>query len=149
MKKLVPSPEEVEPIEAREFMDAYVFAMTVSRGNVPDQIRNPREHKFRVEDRVVALNDIPMNRFGLALAQKFDGRDATFRSFMWRFWALLEMLESPLLSDFVRTREGVLEAHPAILFVAAQMRLNAKLQFDEQAFVSEVGRIAPTLEVEE
>jgi hypothetical protein len=130
-------------------MDAYVFAMTVSRGDVPDQIRNPREHRFRYEDRVIALNDIPMNRFGLALAQKFDGRDSAFRSFMWRFRALLEMLESPLLAEFVRTRGGVQEAHPAVLFVAAQMRLNTKLQFDEQAFASEVERIAPTLGVEE
>lgn len=147
---LVPEPSDVGPCDRAEFVAAILYGGTVSSGEVPDQERNPSDCKIQFEDGTLSLTDRPMNRFGMAMARRFRGDEAGYRTFMWRWMAMGAITADPDAPDeFFRGEGRQREMHPAIVHAAAVVPLRDKLQFDPPEFWDRVREIAKELEEQE
>lgn len=94
-----------------------------------------------------AKAESPFTRAALALRQHFGDETAHLQSALWRFYAVMALYRRGALGPWVRRsprRPEVGAIHPAVLDVAARMRLsnNGKLPIDK--FLAEVERVART-----
>ena len=137
-------PADIQSFPPEEFRDTFLYAMHVSGGSVPDEIRRPSDHKIAFEDGAVySLTDRLENRFGLAIAKRFRGDFDRMKSFMFRYWALCELMSKGHLDEYRRScGDGTEDVNEAIFHAAASFPLTPKLKFAAKAFRAEVARIA-------
>ncbi len=137
--------EEIPALDPQEFIETFLYAEGVGSGRIPDAIRAPTDFKFLMEDgEVASLADIPLHRTGMAVMQRFRGRENEGAAFMERYWALKALMRTPLLAEYQRPCEdpGATEVHPAVLKVAAREPLPTNGEFAPQAFLASVVRLA-------
>jgi len=87
----------------------------------------------------------PYAKAALALREQFRDQPERFESAMSRFVALMHLFTRDRLRRWVRTNAGDRNAqdiHPAVVHVAAQMKLNRNGKFPERKFLSAVADIA-------
>src|SRR5207249_2422707 len=87
---------------------------------------------------LLALTNVPENRFGLAIARHFRNEDEKFRSFMWRFLALHRLFEHPSMKNYTRETGDEREIHSAVFEVAATHQLSDNYVFASSPFFEEV-----------
>jgi hypothetical protein len=82
------APKDIDPIEFKETID---YATEVAHGALSDEINLPPidgDFEFESEGEAFRLGNHPSDRFGLAAAKKYRGREEDFYAFMMRFRAL-------------------------------------------------------------
>ena len=89
-------PEEAIAFDPVEFQFAFAYATEVS--HAPATIlNNPKDVKIhlKTEEKTkhFTFTDIPMNRLGFAMVQRFKNNSLKFSSFMWRWFAFVELIQ--------------------------------------------------------
>ncbi len=88
------------------------------------------------EQMKVSFTDCPMNRAMFAVKRSFN--DPTkFMSFMWRFWALMDLVREDGLRPWCQPSnetEGAITIPSEVLDVARRMRLNKRGAFNVRNF---------------
>jgi hypothetical protein len=122
---------------------AYYFGVAISAAELTLPTRNPEtvgvvvvEHEGGSVERL-SLVDNPMNR--ALLATKREIGDAwKFSSFVWRFWALMELIGANRLGGFTQQVADAPEArhmHPAVIDVARRLTLTKQGHFRAHEFL--------------
>ena len=92
---------------------------------------------------LLQVPDSPHSRAAFALKRRFPDDDAAFRSALARFRALMHLFSRNALSRWSKLREGGRTAlHPAVIDVAASMRLAGNGHFPPRKFDQAVERTA-------
>jgi hypothetical protein len=67
----------------------------------------------------------PMHRPLLAARDYFGDQVKEFQNFLLRFWALMGLIETNILCDWVREalEKGGTELHPSVIYACAEVRL--------------------------
>jgi hypothetical protein len=138
----VVKPEESLPFDPLEFRLTLMFAMEA--GKIPSPGFRPTDMKLRLKDKdgsveTLQFTDIPINRFGMAVLRRYGKQTEKASSFMFRFFALNDLIRSGQLSpDYYRPapKDGEpSEIHDAVLEVAATLPLSPKGAFKPRAFL--------------
>ena len=132
---------QADPLDPEEF----IFAVRLSDAayGMKTPMRSPADRGVVFKGnagKTYAMPDIPIHRYGLALAEHFRGHESKFRSFLLRHFAMQEMLRSKKARQWSRKCEGGREFHPAVLHVAATMPFNDG--FDEKEFFRRIRELA-------
>jgi hypothetical protein len=157
MKKRRPirvvKPEQSVPFDPLEFRLTLMFAMEA--GRKPSPGFRPTELKLRLKEedgtsKTLQFTDIPINRFGVAVLQRYGRRTKKYSSFMFRVFALMDLIRSGVLSPYYYRpahREGEpSELHDAVLDVAASHPLTAKGGFEREAFLKALAKASARYE---
>ncbi len=138
-------PEDAVPFDSVEFQMAFAYAVEV--GHAPATLLNkPSDVKFRLKDgtktKQYTFADVPMNRLGFAMVQRFRNDQTKFFSFMWRWFAFMELNHSGALGDEFRKRAESEDdpdmIHPCVIELAGSFPLNSKGNFEHSAFLAEL-----------
>lgn len=146
-------PYELIALDPDEFIAAHEYAAMVAENEFLEEIPGLKS-KIRIEDKVLSLTNIPMNRFGLAIMRFFRGRkhDKGW-SFMMRMFAMgrvmRAMKDNKEMKPFTKEVDGREEFHAAIFEVAATQKLNAKHEFSPALFLKSVKRVAKRMDADE
>lgn len=140
-------PEDAMAFDPVEFQFAFAYATEVAHS--PATLLNrPNDHEILLKrgqkTERLAFTDIPMNRLGFAMVQRFQNDQKKFFSFMWRWFAFIDLIHSDVLSDEFR-KPGKSEdepdmIHPFVIELAGSFPLNTNGKFDHPAFVAELRR---------
>ena len=100
-------PEDSVAFDPTEFQFAFAYAVEVA--HAPATIlHNPRDLKFSLKKgrktQRYTFTDIPMNRLGMAMVQRFRDDKVKYFSFMWRWFAFIDLVHSNVLGDEFRQR---------------------------------------------
>lgn len=142
-------PESVDPLDGDDFMGAYQYAGMVASHEFIEEIP-AIERPIIVDDNGTQMKWAKKGpaMFGLAAARHFRDDTDKYFSFMWRFWALVVILEDESIREFVRDSEdGSREVHPAVIEVAATFPLRPKDGFDVPGFLERVREVAEGMDV--
>jgi hypothetical protein len=90
--------------------------------------------------RHMQLADIPLSRFGLAVAGRYRDDTRKYSSFMWRWLALQKLIESGALDDRfyqpgAKRGEGAW-LNDCVVGLAATFPLNKRGDFDRRGFLA-------------
>lgn len=140
-------PEKAIAFDPVEFQFAFAYATGVSHApattlnrptDVKIMLKNGRK-KWRY-----TFADNPMNRLGLAMAQRFRNDQQKYFSFMWRWFAFIELVYSGVLGDEFRKEAKSQDEpdmiHPYVVELAGSFPLTAKGRFEHGAFLAELRR---------
>ena len=87
----------------------------------------------------VPVSDNPYQRAAAALSEHFMDDESGLKSLMWRFGALMNLLERKVLQRWIKQDENQsMRIHPAVLDVASYMRLSRNGRFAQKKFVQAV-----------
>lgn len=132
-------PQNAVAFEFDEF--SYHFDLAMAAGALRMPVANPQQTGFVLVDEdgseeAYRFGDHPMNRAAFAVKQSFN--DALkFMSFMWRFWALMDLLRDDGLPPWCQPStetEGAIIIPSEILDVARRMRMNKRGAFNAPRF---------------
>lgn len=133
-----------EPVE---FQLAFAYATEV--GHSPATLLNrPTDAKISLKRggkiERLTFKDIPMNRLGIAMVQRYQNDQKKFFSFMWRWFAFIELIRSDVLGEeFCKRAKSKDEPdmiHPFVIELAGSFPLTNEGKFDHGAFVAELQR---------
>ena len=71
-----------------------------------------------------------------------DGERA--KSFLYRFWALMDLVAKGQLTSWVTTENETQRLHPVLLLAAAEVRMTKKARFPTKRFVQYVEEVIRT-----
>ena len=85
----------------------------------------------------------PYLRVMVAVRNHFGQDYAHLACFMFRFWALIDLLRRKHIQQWVSVDEATnfQEFHPAVLLAGAEVKLTGKAKFPPKRFVQHVERI--------
>ena len=140
-------PEDAVPFDPVEFQLAFAYAVEVSHAPAT-LLNNPRDFKFSRKEgsktNHYMFADVPMNRLGFAMVQRFRNDQTKFSSFMWRWLGVIELVHSDALGDEFRqpaqSEEDPDMIHPYVIELAGSFPLNSKGRFEHPAFLAELRR---------
>lgn len=139
-------PESCQPLSYEEFEFAFALAMQAGYLKVPVY---PRAYGVNLQEgdgsvsRLV-LTDIPENRAAIAVKQHFGEEYEKFQSFMWRFFALIDILHDPRAAGWIEDDPDDPEAQRMAVVVvnaAATVPLNKQGKFLRKRFFAEAIRL--------
>jgi len=147
MDEIPKRPADVLPMSSEQFM----FAVQV--GNAAGAYRMPMESpagfgiSLEMEDGITQrfrLNDVPENRFGIALKQHFGNDRLALASFMLRWFALVRILKCDECQTYIRpdSDSGARLIHSSVFDVAATQPLNESWEFDRDTFFTPVAELS-------
>ena len=131
-----------------KFATAFTWAMNAISGAA--QITDPTTIGFDFDDEdgepvQVRFNDTSVTRLGVAMRERYGATDPDKSlSAMLRIWALMDLLKSGRLDEWIRLARdgsGEREVAPAVVSAAAVVPLNREYQFPCYAFLREVRRL--------
>lgn len=137
-------PKDAVAFEPTEFL--FTLQSCGEMARQPGLLNRPAEHGFGIigDDGKATryhFTDIFENRFGMAVCQRFQNDRRKYFSFMWRWFALMEVVQSGALDGhYLRRGEQEHEIHDAVFHVAASFPLTAKGRFSRRAFLSALAR---------
>jgi hypothetical protein len=140
-------PEEAIAFDPVEFQFAFAYATEVSHApatmlNRPTDVKLTLK-KGRKKQRY-NFTDVPMNRLGFAMAQRFKNDQTKFQSFMWRWFAFIDLIYSDVLDGELRkqaTKKGEPDMiHPYVVELAGSFPLTNKGRFEHSDFLAELRR---------
>lgn len=135
-------PAKALTFDPAEFWSTLQYALEQSASPCPAWDPTKRGLLLQDEDGKVTriqFTDCPENRFGFAVAERYQDNRPKLHSFMWRWFALHELLHSGKLSDrwYRRGQDGDL-LDDRVLEVAASFPLKRRGGFGHHAFVAEL-----------
>lgn len=143
----VVKPEQAVPFDPIEFKMTLMFAMEA--GHEPSPGFDPTRLKLKLKDtdgssKTLQFADIPINRFGIAVLQRYGKDTKKYSSFMFRAFALMDLVRSgELSSHYYRPApkdDEASEIHDAVLELAASFPLSATGGFERRAFLEALAR---------
>jgi hypothetical protein len=138
-------PEEAIAFDPVEFQFAFTYATEVS--HAPATIlNNPKDVKIHLKTegktKRFTFTDIPMNRLGFAMTQRFKNDATKFSSFMWRWFAFIELVYSDVLGEEFRKKAKSKNEpdmiHPYVIELAGSFPLTTSGKFKHSAFLKEL-----------
>ena len=91
----------------------------------------------------VPVSENPYQRAAAALGEYFEDDEAGLNSLMWRFGALMKLLELKILQRWIKLDENQsMRIHPAVLDVASYLRLSRNGRFAQKKFLQAVNAVA-------
>jgi hypothetical protein len=91
----------------------------------------------------VPVSANPYQRAAAALSEYFENDEPGLKSLMWRFSALMALLERKVLQRWVKQDHNQsMRIHPAVLDVASYLRLSSNGRFAQKKFVQAVNAVA-------
>jgi len=131
--------------------EEFLFAARVgdAAGTLQTPVENPSAKKFVVLDDngeealSFRMRDDPTTRFGLAVAGHFRNEERKMMAFMFRWFALMRLTDSPRMKEWAKADDEDPDAtliRETVLRVAARFPMSEGYVFDEEAFFAEVAR---------
>ena len=139
---VLPTPQEIVPLDPDEFIAAYEYAAMVAQHELLEEIPGIGKPFVMTDVGAFELTNVFDNRFGLAAARHFGNETEKFMSFMWRVLALLRLLKHPSTKKYLRKGSDDCEVHRAVFEVAAKHQLSDNYMFTSASFFAEVRRVA-------
>jgi hypothetical protein len=145
---MLPDASHLVSFDRDEFATAFAWAMNAASGAA--QIADPTTVGFDFDDEdgtpmQLRFNDMPLTRVGIAMRERYSATDPDrAMSAMFRIWALMDLLRSGRLDEWVRlARDGSGEREVAapVVYAAAVVPLNREYQFPVWAFIQRVRQI--------
>jgi hypothetical protein len=133
-------PEDAIPFEPAEF--AFSLESCGEMAREPGLLNRPEEHFVGIigEDGKTTrycFSDHPDNRFGLAVLQRYQNNRRKYFSFMWRWFALAELIQSGVLDGRYYRRCGDdCEIADEVLELAASFPVIREGRFARHAFMA-------------
>ncbi len=91
----------------------------------------------------VPVSNNPYQRAADALSEYFEDDEPGLKSLMWRFGALMYLLERKILQRWIKLDQNQsMRIHPAVLDVASYLRLSRNGRFAQKKFVQAVNAVA-------
>ena len=124
----IPNPTEFGPLTRERFVAAFDAVMEADEQRIPDERLEPFGVTWEKDDgsmMELQLAGHPMHRPLLAARDYFGDQVKEFQNFLLRFWALMGLIETNILCDWVREalEKGGIELHPAVIYACAEVRL--------------------------
>ena len=140
-------PEEAIAFDPVEFQFAFAYATEVSHAPAT-MLNNPTDVKLSLKKgrktQRYSFTDVPMNRLGFAMVQRFKNDQTKFQSFMWRWFAFIDLVYSDVLDGEPRKQATKKDKpdmiHPYVVELAGSFPLTTKGKFDHPAFLAELKR---------
>jgi hypothetical protein len=106
------------PLDPQEFLEVLEYAMAVSGCQIPDELQLPppdsKPFEFEHEGEKFNVDHAPLDRFGLAAARRFRGREPEMFSFMFRWMAMIHATKAGvppgLWAEEGTTRQSIIHA---------------------------------------
>jgi hypothetical protein len=145
---MLPEPSQLVSFDRHEFATAFAWAMNAISGAA--QITDPTTVGFDFDDERGApmqlrFNDTSLTRLGIAMRERYGGTDPDrAMSAMFRIWALMDLLKSGRLDEWIRLAQdgsGEREVAAPVVYAAAVVPLNKEYQFPLYAFLRELRRL--------
>jgi hypothetical protein len=138
-------PEEAIAFDPVEFQFAFAYATEVSHSPATI-LNNPKDVKIHLKTegktKHFTFTDIPMNRLGFAMVQRFKNNSLKFSSFMWRWFAFIELIQSNMLGEEFRKKassKGEPDMiHSSVIELAGSFPLTTSGKFNHSAFLKEL-----------
>lgn len=123
---------------------AYLVDIAFNAAALRAPVENPERTGVTLENERGAsqryvFTDTPANRAMLAVKKEVGSSSKRFWSFMWRFWALAELIHHRKLAPWLRDEaadHGAQSLHPAVLDVARRMKMTKRGKFDTHDFIA-------------
>lgn len=137
-------PNESIPFDPVEFQMGMAYALEMGRGPA-GVLNNPNEASFSIKDgrktEHFALADKPINRFTLAMSQRYRDNNVKYWSFMWRWFAFMDLVRSKTLDGTFQMRtESDDQVHPYVIELAGSFPVGSNGKFNRPAFVAALKR---------
>lgn len=138
-------PDQAVAFDPVEWQFVFTYAVEVS--HAPATVLNkPTDYKIRIRDKkksnTYVFNDIPMNRLAIAMSQRFTNEKIKYYSFMWRWFAFVDLINSNVLGEDLRRRakseDEPDEVHPSVIELTGRFPINKEGKFDHVAFMEEL-----------
>jgi hypothetical protein len=147
-------PEFLPPMDWDQF--AFAWDTAVAAGHLTMPVRNPETYHMNVEledgdVREYVPRDMPLNRAALAVREHFAEDRESFFNFMTRFFALLDVFRIGTVSEWCCQNPKDPEAqdiHPAVIYAAAELKLNAEGHFPADEFHARVAALVSEIKVD-
>jgi hypothetical protein len=145
---MLPDPSQLVSFDRHEFATAFTWAMNAASGAA--QITDPTTLGIEFEEEdgkpvQLRFRDTSLTRVGIAMRERYSATDPDrAMSAMLRIWALMDLLKSGRLDEWIRLARdvsGEREIAPAVVYAAAVVPLNKEYQFPWYAFLREVRRL--------
>jgi hypothetical protein len=146
---MMPPAAEIPPLDPDEFMAAYQYAGMVSEYEFLEEVPAIGKPMIKTEDGVLALSNIPENRFGLAIVRHFRGQREKATTFLWRFFALQRLFREERMMPYIRGSGDDREINCAVFEVAATLTLSEDYEFEPSVFFQTVSEVAARMASEE
>ena len=146
---MLPPAAEIAPLDPDEFMAAYHYAGMVSEYEFLEEVPGIGKPMIKTEDGVLALSNIPENRFGLAVMRHFKGQREKATTFLWRFFALQRLFRDERMAAYTRGSGDDSEINCAVFEVAATLELSKDYEFEPNLFFQTVSEVAARMAAEE
>lgn len=143
-----PEFDHLPPIDPDEFATAFNWAMNAASGRAiiadPSDLRlgfrgiDGGIHEIRFTDTVLA-------RITIAMKERYGDNTEKYVSASGRIFALLRLLQSGELSDWIRpdpSDPGNYEIHPSLVEAASNVRLTRNCTFPRDEFLRTVEQLA-------
>lgn len=139
------SPDKAVAFDPVEFQFAFAYATEVSHAPAT-MLNRPTDTKFTLKKgrktEQYTFTDVPMNRLAISMVQRFQNDDQKYFSFMWRWFAFLDLMQSDILGDEFRQKAkkgGEPDMiHSAVIELVGSFPLTAKGRFEHAAFLAEL-----------
>jgi hypothetical protein len=132
-------PHQAIEFELDDF--SYHIELAMAAGSMRTPVRNPELNHVIIEDddEVIDLSfrDHPMIRAVFAVKDSMKDSQR-FSSFLWRFWALMELVNDQRLRPWCQPTadgSGTIMMHTAVIDVGRRLRLSKRGSFNVIAFV--------------
>jgi len=131
-------PSQAQAFDPAEFGELFVLALEAgqSRADMP----GPKPERYGLE--------APYVKAAAALRERIGDDELAYKSALARFVAVMDLYGRRALAPWMRPappeRPERRALHPAVLDVAARMRLSRNGKFPVDKFLSEVARVART-----
>jgi hypothetical protein len=138
-------PEESVSFDPLEFRLMFSYAAEVAH-NPATVLNDPTEMKISIKDKgkvkKLVFKDIPMNRMGVSICQRFRGDNVKFMSFMWRWFAFVDLMHHDVLGgDFHKvalSKEQPDEIHNAVVELVGSFPVGPDGKFEHPAFMTQL-----------
>jgi hypothetical protein len=145
---MLPDASHLVSFDRDEFATAFAWAMNAASGAA--QITDPTTIGFDLDDEdgepmQVRFKDTSLTRVGIAMRERYSATDPDrAMSAMFRIWALMDLVRSGKLAEWVRPAadgSDATEIASAVIYAAAVVPLHKEYQFPLYAFLGEVRKI--------
>ena len=145
---MLPDPSQLVSFDRDEFATAFTWAMNAISGAA--QITDPTTVGFDFDDKDgtpvhLRFNDTSVTRLGIAMRERYSVTDPDkAMSALFRIWALMDLVRSGRLAEWVRPASDGSDAQEiasAVIYAAAVVPLNREYQFPLYALPREVRRL--------
>jgi hypothetical protein len=145
---MLPDPSQLVSFDRDEFATAFAWAMNAASGAA--QITDPTTLGIDFEEEdgkpmQLRFNDTSLTRVGIAMRERYSATDPDrAMSAMLRIWALMDLLKSGRLDEWIRLARygsGEREVAVSVVYAAAVVPLNKEYQFPWYTFLSKVRQI--------